>query len=195
MARSSSAVKGSSSSRTEGWCRKALAHAAGKLAHQAVFYALEARAFQPFHGGLLGIGQIVEPPEQAQIFESGQLVVDGDAVPDPSHAAARLGIARIVAEDADLSAPGFGKAADDAQQGGFPRSIAADQGQARTGFGVQNHVAQRGIVAVELPDALSGDRAHSFLSRSDWGNCCRFPSCRGLSDANLTPVPLKQQYI
>jgi hypothetical protein len=50
--------------------RQALPHAAGELAHQAVFDAFEAGALQPFHGGLVGIGQIVEPPEQAQIFEA-----------------------------------------------------------------------------------------------------------------------------
>ena len=84
---------------------------------------------------------------------------------DPAHAAAGFCFARIVAEDADLSAAGFGKAADDAQQGGLPRPVTADQGQTGARIGVQDHVAQRGIVAVELPDTLSGDGAHCFLSR------------------------------
>src|ERR1039458_4349218 len=94
---------------------------------------------------------------------TGRLVVAGDAVADPSGAPARFGFARVVAEDADLSAAGFGEAADDAQQGGLPGPVAADQGQACAGLGVQDHVAQRGVVAIELPDTLSGDRAHSFL--------------------------------
>jgi len=75
------------------------------------------------------------------------------------------GLARVIAEDADLPPARFLKTANNAQQGGLAPAVAADQGQACAGFGVQLHIAQRGIVAVKLPDPFSRDRAHSFLSR------------------------------
>ena len=52
------------------------------------------------------------------------------------------------------------EAGDDAQQRGLTRAVAADQRQARARFGFELHVAQGRVVAVKLPDALNGDRAH-----------------------------------
>ena len=59
---------------------QALAHATGKLAHQAVPDAIKTGALQPFRGGAARIVQIVEPAEQSQILECGQLFIDADAV-------------------------------------------------------------------------------------------------------------------
>ena len=97
---------------------------------------------------------------------------------DPSYAAAGFGFARVVAEDADLPAAGLGESADDAQQGGLPGAVAADQGEAGARLGVKNHVTQRGVVAVELPDTFSGDGVHRFLSAGKAGTRSRFLSRR-----------------
>src|SRR5579871_4516542 len=143
---------------------QALAHTAGKLADQAVFDAFQTGTLQPLHGGFSGIGQIVEASEQAEVFEGGQFVVDRDAVSDPTHAAAGFGFAGVAAEYAYLTAAGAGETSDDAQEGGFTSSVAADQGETGAGFGVKHHVAQRGVIAIILPDTLNGDRGHSVLS-------------------------------
>src|ERR1019366_10521306 len=86
--------------------RQALPHAARELADQPVLYAIEAGALQPFQGGSLGIRDAIELAEQDQILQGRELVVDADAVADEAHEAARLSIARPVAEDRNLAFAG-----------------------------------------------------------------------------------------
>ena len=111
--------------------RQALAHAARELAHQAVADAIEAGAFQPFERRPPRVGQAVERREELQVFERRKLVVDRDAVADEADPA-RVAVSRGPCR---RSGPGRGagreKPADDAQQRGLSRAVAADQRQAR----------------------------------------------------------------
>ena len=76
-------------------------------------------------------------------------------------AAARFGLARLVAEDADLAAPGREKPAMMRSSVVLPAPLRPISARQAPGCGFQPNVAQRRIVAVKLPDALNRDRAHS----------------------------------
>src|SRR5262249_40184456 len=137
-------------------------HAAGELADQAVLDALEAGALQPFEGRAARVGETVEPRVEGQVFEGGELVVNGDAVADEAHAPARGGLARGFAEDADLAPAGTRETCDGAEEGRLAGAVTADQREAGAFAGIQADVAERGIVAVELPESINGDcAAHS----------------------------------
>ena len=71
----------------------------------------------------------------------------------------------------NFAAAGAGKAGDRAEQCGFARAIASDQGQARSRRRGQLDVAQGCEVAIELPDTFNGDRVHRSPSPP------RLPGC------------------
>ena len=141
--------------------RQALAHAARKLAGQAVAHAGETHALQHFIGALARIGQAVQSPEQRQIFDRRELVVERDAVSQNSDAPARGFLAGIGALNLDRPARGPGKSGDDPQQSGLAGSVAAQQGQGGSGLDAQSHCAEGRKVAVIFPDVGNLQRVHA----------------------------------
>src|SRR5580704_18872279 len=67
--------------------------------------------------------------------------------------------ARVFAEDGNSAARGFGKSAENAQQGCFARAVTAQQRQARATVDVEGYIAERWIVTVILPHAFDAHRA------------------------------------
>ena len=100
MARSSSAVKGSSSSSSAGLCRKARAIASRcrmpRENSRTSPSRTRARPVRSSHSDrrFRWIGKSVQPAEEQQILESGELFVDGDAVAQHSDPAAGFLVAR-----------------------------------------------------------------------------------------------------
>ena len=162
MARSSSAVNGSSSSSTSGSCRNARPTARrwrmpreNSRARPSRTRA-ETHALQHFIGALAGIGQAVEPPEQRQVFDRGELVVERDAMPQNADASLNLAL------NLDRPARRPRKSGDDPQQSGLAGSVAAQQGQGGSGLDVQSHFAEGRKVAVVFPDVGDFKRVHAF---------------------------------
>ena len=94
--------------------RQPLAHAAREFPHQAVAHALETGSLQPLASGALCVGQLVEPGEEPQIFESGELVIHRNPVPDKADATPRVRLTGILPKDVYLALARFRKASQDA---------------------------------------------------------------------------------
>ena len=105
--------------------------------------------------------------EHVQIFECGKFLVHADAVAQNADSLPRASGSRVFAEDGNAASRSSGKSGQDAQQGGFSRTIAAQQRQAGAAIHGERNVAQRWIVAIILPDAFDHYRVcrrhHSTL--------------------------------
>ena len=53
--------------------RETLPHSAGELAHKAVLDALETGALQPFESRAARVRELVQLPEEDQVFKGGSL--------------------------------------------------------------------------------------------------------------------------
>src|SRR5579871_4432511 len=86
-------------------------------------------------------------------------------MPNEADPPARPGLSRFASENRHAAAPRLVEAGQNPQQGRLSSTIASNQRQAGTRLCAQPDVPQGWEIAIELPDALNGDGAHSFLSR------------------------------
>ena len=76
--------------------------------------------------------------------------------------------------DGDSAFSGFREAGEDAQQRGFARAVAAEQGEAGAAGDLQRDIAQGRKIAEVLPDAAQRRRALlAFGLRSSFGGAAR----------------------
>src|ERR1700722_14663190 len=92
---------------------QSLAHAARKLANEAVAHPIQAGAFQPLAGGAARIVQPIKLAEHVQILERRKLFINPDAMAQDADTLACASGARVLAQDGNAPAPGFREAAQD----------------------------------------------------------------------------------
>ncbi len=131
----------------------ALAHALGVLGYWAFQRWVEGDGAEGHFGGAdagAGVVHFVEGGEVIQVFEGGELVVEGGGMGHVGDAAASFG--GRSAEDFDGALGGFGEAGEEAQQGGFAGAVFAQDEVDFAGFEGEGERAQGGEGAKELGD-------------------------------------------
>src|ERR1035441_5238179 len=105
----------------------------------------------------------VKAAEVAQVLLGGQFVVEHGAVAHVADAGA--GVMRFeAAKNGDRAEAGPQQSGQNAEQGGFARAIFADEDVAASGLEVHRDLAERGVGAEELGDAVEAGAEDGAVS-------------------------------
>ena len=115
--------------------RGALAHALRVLAEEAIEIGIEADLAERFSGREAGAAGI-KTAEVAEIFLSGELVVEHGRVGHVANAGARV-VRLGFTENFDRAVGGTKKAGENAEQRGFSRTVFAEENVAAAGFEIK----------------------------------------------------------
>src|SRR6185312_5341884 len=125
----------------------ALLLAAGELAVESVFHALEAGDADDFGSGQR-VGVIAA--EQVNVLADAKGVRDAGDLEHGSNGGAGFGVAGIAAHDAHAAAGGSDEAEQQADGGGFPRAVGAEQGDNFSGIERERELIEGGYGSIAL---------------------------------------------
>ena len=171
IARSSSAVKGSSNRSRFGIMQKRashrqpLPHPPREFAHQPVAHAVKPGTLQPFHRRGARIRDSIQPSKQPQILERRQLFVNPDAVPQHANPLASTLSPRIPTKNRNIPPSRLRQPRQHPKQRSLPSPIAPNQSKTGAARHIQADIRERRKIPKKLPDTVNRDRAHANAGR------------------------------
>jgi hypothetical protein len=128
-------------------------------------YASKTDTFEPGVCGCARIRYACHPSEEVDVFASREIVVNTDPMSEKTDTLPRYSRAGRLIENPECAALKRRQSGDDAEQGCLPCTIATEQSVTGTLGDGKRTVAQRGVIAVELPDVFKLDGGGHFQIR------------------------------